>query len=94
MMKPKLLTAVAIALVLVLLVSASALAMDSPNFRLDWHTPLNSGGGGPSTSTTYRANFTIGQTAVGASSSANFKLGLGYWSGVIIFSSYLPAVLR
>lgn len=93
-MKSKTPIAVGVALVLVVLVSASALAMGSPNFRLDWYTPLNSGGGGPSTSTTYMANFTIGQTAVGASSSANYKLGLGYWSGVIRFTSYLPMVVK
>jgi hypothetical protein len=80
-MKIKTFTAIAVALVLVLLVSASALAMTSPNFLLNWFTPLTGSGGGRSTSPSYSANITIGQVAIGLSSSTNYRTGLGYWPG-------------
>jgi hypothetical protein len=68
--------------------------MSSANYRLDWFVPLT-GGGGPSSSTQYAVNVTVGQTVVGASSSANYKVGLGYWYGAgIPYQVYLPVVLR
>ena len=94
-MKSKSLLAVAVALVFVLLVSITVLAMASPNFVLNWFTPLNGSGGGPSTSASYAANFTIGQTAAGASSSTNYKLNLGYWAGIgNPTNTYLPMLRK
>ena len=94
-MKTKTLTALAVVLVLLLLVSASVLAMASPNFVLNWFTPLNGSGGGPSTSASYAANFTIGQSAVGSSSSTNYKLNLGYWAGIgNPTNTYLPMLQK
>jgi hypothetical protein len=93
--KAKTLMALAMALVLLLLISASALAMASPNFMLNWFTSLNGSGGGPSVSTSYAANITVGQTATGDSSSTNYKLELGYWAGIDKPSHiYLPILKK
>ena len=65
-------TALLLALLALLLLAGSALAgMSSPNYRLDWYVLLTGGGGGPTDSTNYAANYTIGQTARGLSSSTN-----------------------
>jgi hypothetical protein len=74
-------------LLLLLLLAHGAQAMSSTNFALDWFTPLTSNGGGPSHSTNYAANFTIGQTVIGASSSTNYSMSLGYWYG--LFQQFL-----
>jgi hypothetical protein len=95
MMKTKPLVAILIVLALVLLVAGSALAMSSTNYRLDWYVTLSGGGGGPSSSTSYAANFTVGQVAAGASSSTNYEAGLGYWYGAGgQYAVFLPLVLR
>lgn len=91
---------IAIPLLLVLLLLAGrALAMSSENFRLDWFVPLTGGGGGPAASAHYAVNFTVGQSAVGASSSTDYGVGLGYWCGVagatgVQYRIYLPLVMR
>jgi len=82
-------------LFVVCLLAGSALAMSSTNYLLDWFTPLTSGGGGAASSTNYAANLTIGQAAIGGSSSANYAAGLGYWYGVEQqFRVYLPIVIK
>lgn len=79
----------------VLLLAGVALAMSSDNYRLDWYVPLTGGGGGPASSTNYAVNFTVGQTAIDASSSTNYGAGLGYWYGAVVeYKIYLPLVLR
>lgn len=84
-----------IAALALLLLTGSALAMSSANYRLDWFTPLTGGGGGPAASTNYAVNFTIGQSAIGASASANYCAGLGYWYGVVMSGKlYLPLIMR
>jgi hypothetical protein len=81
-------------LLLVLLVS-DARAMSSSNYRLDWFTPLTTGGGGISSSTNYTVNITIGQSVIGSASSAEYKIGIGYWySGAGPQFIYLPLILR
>ena len=75
------------------------LAMSSTNYRLDWFTPLTSGGGGAASSTNYTVNLTVGQSAIGGSSSANYAIGLGYWYGIGSsvaqqFKIYLPIVIK
>ena len=65
------------------------------NCRLDWFTPLTGGGGGPASSTNYAVNLTVGQSAIGASASANYEGCLGYWCGTAVeYRVYLPLVLR
>jgi hypothetical protein len=84
-----------LAVLLCILLTGSALAMSSTNYRLDWFTPLTSGGGGAASSTNYAINLTVGQAAIGGSSSANYAVGLGYWYGVAVgYKVYLPLVLR
>jgi len=84
-----------LAVLLCILLSSNALAMESTNYRLDWFTPLTSGGGGAASSANYAINLTIGQTVVGALSSANYGVGLGYWYGAATqYKVFLPVVLR
>jgi hypothetical protein len=86
-------------LIALLVLAGSALAMSSPNFRLDWFTPMTGGGGGPVSSANYAANFTVGQTVIGASASEHFGAGLGYWYGFLSsmiqnFLDFLPLVMK
>ena len=84
-----------LAVLLCILLTGSALAMSSTNYKLDWFTPLTSGGGGAASSTNYAVNLTIGQAAIGGSSSANYAVGLGYWYGAAAqYKIFLPIVLR
>ncbi len=64
-------------LVVFLLLTGSVLAMSSTNYRLNWFTPLTGGGGGAASSTNYAANFTVGQSAIGASTGATYNACLG-----------------
>jgi hypothetical protein len=86
-------TAILLALAVFLLVAGSALAMVSTNYRLDWYVPLT-GGGGPAVSTNYHANFTVGQTAIGASTSTDYRACLGFWCARFFREVYLPTIMR
>ena len=87
-------TALLLALAALLLLAGNALAgMSSTNYRLDWYVVLTGGGGGPTDPANYVTNFTIGQTARGLSSSANYEAGLGYWYG-LEYKICLPLVLK
>ncbi len=55
-------------LVVLLLLASGALAMSSANYRLNWFTPMTGNGGDEISSANYAANFTVGQTVVGAPS--------------------------
>jgi hypothetical protein len=95
MMKSKHFVAISAALVLVLLISAGALAMSSPNYRLDWFVRLSGGGGGRSSSTSYVADFTVGQAAAGPSSSTGYQAGMGYWYGTgSQYAIFMPVVSK
>ena len=74
--------------------AARACAMSSANYRLDWLTSLSGSGGGPVASSSYKANFTVGQTVIGTAASANYRVGLGYWYGMDLSPLYLPVILR
>lgn len=79
---------------LLLLLAATISAIESTTYRLDWFTPLTSGGGAAS-SANYAINFTVGQSVASASSSTNHTICLGYWcSGATQYEIYLPLVLR
>jgi hypothetical protein len=87
--------AILLTLLVLLLLAHGVQAMSSTNFILDWFTPLTSGGGGPASSAHYAANFTIGQSAIGASSSTNYGSSLGYWYGILAnFRIRLPLVVK
>ena len=46
-------------------------------------------------SANYAINFTIGQTAIGASSSPSNGVGLGYWYGAAGgYKIFLPLILK
>lgn len=77
-----------------LVVVQMASAMSSPNYRLDWFTPLTTGGGGAASSTHYAVNYTVGQVASKASASAHYQASLGYWAGIVSYRVYLPLVLK
>ena len=78
-----------------LLLAGSALAMSSANYRLDWFTPLTSGGGGAVGSAGYVANLTVGQTAIGSASSPSYRVCLGYWCGAEgSWRVYLPLITK
>ncbi|MFN2289803.1 MAG: hypothetical protein ACK2UC_01310 [Anaerolineae bacterium] len=83
-----------LALAALLLLTGGVLAISSDNYRLDWYTPLTGGGGGPAGSSHYAVNFTVGQSAIGASSSPIYQVCLGYWCGIRQYRIYLPLVLR
>lgn len=84
---------VGLLLLLALTLVAGAVAMKSSNYRLNWYTPGTSNGGGTSESANYVAHFTVGQTAIGQMSSANYKTDLGYWYGLLRqFRRFLPVV--
>jgi hypothetical protein len=62
---------------LILLVTTGIVfAMESPNYILDWFTPLDSNGGGFTMSSHNSLNFTIGQI-----SGFTPEICLGYWCG-------------
>lgn len=80
---------------LALALAVGAAAMTSSNYRLDWFTPGTSNGGGTSTSANYVAHVTVGQTAIGAMTSSNYNVNLGYWYGLVrIFRRFLPSVMN
>jgi hypothetical protein len=87
-------------LVALFLVTSNALAIESNNYRLDWFTPLTGSGGGGASSTSYVINFTVGQAAIGTSSSTSYGGCLGYWcqEGAVAMPKdhhiYLPVTLR
>jgi hypothetical protein len=82
-------------LVALLPIAGGAAAISSTDYRMDWFTPLTTGGGGGMASTAYAANLSVGQTAIGNAASASYGLGLGYWYGAFPGSRiYLPVVLR
>ena len=88
-------TVLATVLLCGLLLAGSALAMSSANYRLDWFTPLTSGGGGPAESASYAVNLTVGQTAIGSASSASYRVCLGYWCGAMgQWRVYLPLITK
>lgn len=81
------LTVMALASVLV----SGVWAMSSPNYQLNWFTPMTSSSGGEASSTNYGADVTVGQTAIGPIASSNFNVSLGYWIGQLSkWLVYLP----
>jgi len=80
------------------LLAGMALAMSSGNYRIDWD--VIAGGGGEASSVSHTLRSTIGQTAIGPSSSTSFQLGAGYWYGVRapapppLYKIYLPIILK
>lgn len=53
----------------------------SPNYTLQWAV-LDANGGGSTASTGYRAEATIGQTAIGSTAGSAGSARMGFWYGV------------
>jgi hypothetical protein len=89
-------TTILLVVITLLLLAGSALAMSSQNFRLDWFTPMTGAGGGPASSAHFAANFTVGQTVVGASASEHYGSSLGYWYDSLteFIRNFLPQVVK
>ena len=77
-------TALLVMSLLALILTVNVLAMTSPGYILEWYLPGTGGGGGEASSANYAANFTIGQSVIGTSSSPNYGTGLGYWYGLLL----------
>ena len=73
-------TVLLIALLCALLLAGSALARAPLMYAISWK--FIGGGGGPSTSSGYQVNGTVGQGVVGMSASAGYRLTSGFWAGV------------
>lgn len=94
-MTKRLLIAIVVVVLSALLLVQLTLAMSSSHYRVDWFTPLTSGGGGATSSTHYALNLTIGQTAYTTSESVHYAAGLGYWYGITgSFRVYLPLIIK
>ena len=80
-MKPSsfFLTGALAALLALVVLGAVALAQSSAGFDLSWHSV--DGGGGESSSTSFRLSGAIGQADAGSHSSASFKLTGGFLQG-------------
>jgi hypothetical protein len=70
------------------------MAMDSPNYAIDWMLPM-SGGGGRTVSANYAVNFTYGQTASGEAQSPGYQAGLGFWYGFPkrVWDLFMPLII-
>ncbi len=94
-MRANLKTALVIALLLLLLTAGTtALAQSSASFKLSRH--VISGGGGVSTSASYRLHGTVGQsiTRQPTASSASFRVSSGFWTAEPGPFGYLPSILN
>lgn len=80
-------------IILGLWVTPNVLAVESPNYRLEWFTPLT-GSGGQMSSVNYQIEFSLGQTAIGAPKSSNYSLCLGFWCRELMGQVFLPLILR
>lgn len=91
---------VGLAVLLILLLSGVAWASSSANYAINWR--VLSGGGAPVSGGNVSLNATLGQTAIGPSSSTSHSLGAGYWygSGAVLEAPpseqnvYLPIILH
>ena len=73
-------------------VTAAALNAHGGNYGITWD--VVGGGGNVMSSTTYRLNSTVGQAAIGSSSSANYEIHSGFWQLFEwIHKSFLPLIL-
>ncbi len=90
-------TTIVLVLAALLVLTGVTVALAATNYRLDWFTPLTSSGGGEAHSAHFAVNFTVGQSAIGASASRNFGGYLGYWcerAVALAYRTFLPVLLR
>jgi hypothetical protein len=83
---------------LALMLAGIVWAGSAPDTKLDWR--LLSGGGAPAAGAGLALNASLGQTAIGASSSGDsgYALGAGFWYGAEgggwAYRAYLPVTMR
>lgn len=84
-----------IVLLATLALAAGAQAMSSANYKIEWLMAFL-GSGGEASSTNYRAQFTVGQMAVGCSEGSNLRVCWGFWPGgeMPMPNIYLPVIMR
>ena len=93
MKKPRLAIALGLAVFLIILVVGVAVAARSASFTINWQ--VLSGGGAPAASTgNVSLNGSLGQTAIGSSSSASYSLNAGYWLKAPGYKILLPVVMK
>jgi hypothetical protein len=82
-------------LIATLALAAGAQAMSSSNYKIEW-LMASVGSGGTAESTHYRAQFTVGQMAVGCATSSSLRGCWGFWPGGEMpgLNSYLPIIMR
>jgi hypothetical protein len=83
----------AILLVLAALLPLPALVLASNGYQIG-RSVIGAGGGQGLTGGDYSLSYTIGQPAVGRSSSAPYDLCAGFWCGMGRYEVYLPLTLR
>lgn len=72
---------------------------NAPAYGIRWYTI---GGGGAVQSANYRLGSTVGQAVIGSSSSSHYRLGAGYWYGMVESAViptpshwiYLPTIMK
>jgi hypothetical protein len=96
-MKKTGIAALGLSALLICLVAGTAWAGQSAHYAINWQ--VLSGGGAPASAGTISLNGSLGQTAIGPSTSTSFNLGSGYWFEVVsgepgTHEVYLPIILR
>jgi hypothetical protein len=96
-MKKTRIAALSLAVLLIFLLAGVAGAGRSAHYAIDWQ--VLSGGGAPASAGTVSLNASLGQTAIGPSSSASYGLSAGYWleRGALAPGSrrlYLPLIFK
>ncbi len=81
-----------LAALLIVLVAGTVWAGQSTHYAIDWQ--VLSGGGAPASDDTISLNGSLGQTAIGPSTSDSFKLGAGYWLEQAGGTLYLPIIVK
>lgn len=76
----------------VALMGGEVFAQTGDGFDLSWHVIGGGGAGGPLTGSGYSIRSTLGQTAIGASSSGPYEARHGYWPGGINTAPLLLAL--
>ncbi len=97
MKKPQHIVAFGLAALFIFLVAGTAGAGRSAHYAIDWQ--VLSGGGAPASAGNVSLNGSLGQTAIGPSTSTNYRLGAGYWFEMVPAAPgsrriYLPVVFK
>ncbi len=91
-MKKTHIAALGLAALLICLVAGTVWAGQSAHYAINWQ--VLSGGGAPASAGTISLNGSLGQTAIGPSTSTSFKLGAGYWLEQVGSTLYLPIIVK